>query len=198
MNSLASLMQGAFPQPGPYSTPGIGDGMPGANPMGGLASVLQQGRNPIRVPMQQLDMPQMPEIKEKRPVWKDILGSVLDTIAVAGGRQAGYWPGIQKDQDEAKAARERLLHAIALQRQKAADRAASLQDWQFKERNKVSNAARMAQEAGYQPGTREFQAAVIQYMQRPIMIGGEAYAPQAPQGGGLPQDYNPDEWEVVE
>ncbi len=61
---------------------------------------------------------------------------------------------------------------------------------------RLASYARMAQEAGLQPGTAAYQQFITTVAQRPIMIGGEAYAPQA--GGGLPSGYNPDEWEVVE
>lgn len=197
VNNLASLMQGVYPmarqeeqQPQPT----------------GLAGLLQQGQAPLQPQMQQ---PAMPSIDpqslapKKRPVWKDILGSLLDTFAVAGGAQAGYWPTVQKGQERDDKAREKLEEAIALQKQRMADRAAALEDRKtfsdYQHQNPgPTNVARMLAEAGIDPNSEQGKQLIIQAIQRPIMIGGEAYAPQAPQGGGLPQGYNPDEWEVVE
>lgn len=211
-------LYGSFPPPPDYSTiageqqsaldemmrRGGGPGMPQPQPTG-LAGLLNQGQAPLQPQMQQPNIPSIdPQslAPKKRPVWRDILGSVLDTVAIAGGHSGAYWPGIQQDQERDDKAREKLQEMIALQKQKMAERAAALEDRKtfsdYQQQTKVSNVARMLTEAGIDPNSPQGKQLIIQAIQRPIIIGGEAYAPQAPQGGGMPQGYNSDEWEVVE
>ncbi len=138
----------------------------------------------------------------------NIMGIIGDALQTAGGGQGSFMPMVAQQQQQEEKGRQLLAQLLQQQQMKSQDRQASLQDWQLKQEYQnanpgPTNAARMAQEAGYQPGTPQFQQVVTQYMQRPIMIGGEAYgygqggqAPQAP--GSLPQGYNPEEWEVIQ
>jgi hypothetical protein len=79
--------------------------------------------------------------QKKRPVWKDILGSVLDGIASAGGGQGAYWSTIQKEGDEAKKVREKLAEMIYQRQAKQEDRSAALEDWKVKEQWQRDNPA---------------------------------------------------------
>ena len=170
----------------------------------GLAELLGQ---PIQPQMPELTAPQAnlpkPGAFAKGGKGWEILGIIGDALQTAGGGQATYAPYVMNQRDLETQGRQKLEQLMALAQQKQADRQAALQDWQLKqqysrENPDPTNAARMAQEAGFQPGTPQYQQAILQYMQRPIMIGGEAYGYGQPPQGGFPSGYNPDEWEVIE
>lgn len=179
------------------------------------APLTNEALQPAQMPQQPsfVDMSPLPGVKPKgRGTANDIMGSIFDALAAIGGGKPTYWASVVGDQQEQRQqdfkqqqletdGRQKLAELMVKAQQKQAERDAIFQNWQAQQDYKRSNpdptsAARMAQEAGFQPGTPQYKQAILQYMQRPIMIGGEAYAPTS--APSLPQDYNPDEWEVVE
>jgi len=130
-----------------------------------------------------------------------ILGVLGDALQTAGGGQASYMPYRQAMNQRDEQARQALQELIAQRESKAAERDAALRDKisviDYQRDNPApTNASKMAQEAGLQPGTREYADFITRVATRPIMVGGEAYAPSY--GGNLPQGYDPSEWEVVQ
>jgi hypothetical protein len=185
-------------------TGGLADLMNGIQPMAlrtaggaqGLAGLLPQNQ-PIQPMGQEQLMPMEPNIKKPGAFaqggrgW-EIMGIIGDALQTAGGGQATYGPAMMDIREQEEKGRQALALLMEQQKVKAQERQASLQDWRLKEdyqreNQGPTNAARMAIEAGYQPGTPQFKAAVQQYMQRPIMIGGEAYGYGSPQQDSGPQ-----------
>lgn len=179
VNGLAGLL-------GPDIYQMAGREQRGEQPIG-LAELFNQGAIQPEIPQMQAPQANLPKpgaFAKGGKGW-EILGIIGDALQTAGGGQATYAPYVMNQRDLETQGRQKLEQLMAQAQQKQADREAALQDWQFKEQNKASNAARMAQEAGFQPGTPQYQQAILQYMQRPIMIGGEAYGyGQAPQQQG--------------
>lgn len=104
---LASLMQGIYPMAQKEQQPS------------GLASLL-----PLDTPMQQAivpgdqqgvpPLPQMPGMKPKgRGTANDIMGSIFDALAAAGGAQPVYWPGVVDQQQRDEQGRQRLAERQA-------------------------------------------------------------------------------------
>lgn len=186
---LADLLNGAN-----HMTPGIGDDLPGARPMAqagrqplGLAELMGQSIAPGD---QVLPDAMQPNIKRPGAFgqggkgWQ-IMGIIGDALQAAGGGQGTYAPAMMDIREREELGRQKLAELMAQRETKQQDRAAAFQDQtrmvDYRNKNPgMTNAARMAMDAGYQPGTPQFQQAVRQYMQRPIMIGGEAYG----YGGG--------------
>lgn len=100
----------------PLTTPGIGDGLPGATPMGSYIS------------------PETRSILDNAPPakpgfgTKDVIGIIGDALSAAGGGQGVYTQMKLQDRQ-----RERMLEQAQLQRQ------ADMQDWVAKERYKADH-----------------------------------------------------------
>lgn len=54
----------------------------------------------IGIQRPEFQIPDAPQAPGKRDTWRDVLGSVLDTIAIAGGREGAYWGNVQRQQDQ--------------------------------------------------------------------------------------------------
>lgn len=193
VNNLASLMQGVYPMAQQEAAGGQ---------QGGLAALLGQGAIQPNVAPMQAPQANIPD-PNKRPVWKDILGGVLDTIAIAGGREGGYWPAITKEQELETEGRRKLEQMLALQQQKRAEREEALQGQMqlhdYRTANPgPTNAQKEYEWARQQPGMENvsYQDWVTNYY-RPQFFeqGGQRY--QVTQGG-LPPEYDPNEWEIVQ
>jgi hypothetical protein len=185
VNGLASL----FGQRPNYQTPPYNPGPPQ-----GLAELLGQGAIQPQIPQMQAPQANLPKpgaFAKGGKGW-EIMGIIGDALQTAGGGQATYAPYVMNQRDLETQGRQKLEQMIALQQQKRAEREQALEDQKtlikYRTENEgPTNAARMAEEAGFQPGTPQYQQAILQYMQRPVMIGGEAYgyAPQPQQSGGI-------------
>lgn len=143
-----------------------------------------------------------------------IIGAIGDALQTMGGGQATYMQGVREQQQQEADGRKWLQQLMAQREQKAADRRAEQDQWvQRQEYERANpgptNTARMAAEAGLQPGTPAYQEFIKTVAQRPIMIGGEAWQPQQPrsvQPGAVEDGYqflggdpsNPSSWKKVQ
>jgi len=133
--SLASLMQSAYSPP-QQKVAGLDVSQPTS-----LASYLQAPlTNEALKPAQ---MPQQPSFVEMAPVAgvkpkgrgtaNDIMGSIFDALAAAGGAQPVYWASVLGDQQEQKQQgfRQQQLETEGRQRlaERQAERAATMQQW---------------------------------------------------------------------
>lgn len=110
-----------------------------------------------------------------------IAGIIADALAGAFGGKGGFAPAYtaaQNDDRQMQAWREKVASDhqermdtsnLMLQRQKA------LEDYKHAQGPDPTNAAKMLVERGLHPGTPEFQRELGRYMNRPIMIDGQAY-----------------------
>lgn len=194
---LASLM------PGTITGYGGGAFNPGGN---GLEQV-----SPLQQPMP----PQQPEPKKPGAfgkggdAWK-IMGIIGDALQTAGGGQATYAPYMQQLQErisEEEKFRQRLQ---AQAQQKQQEREAALRDRKeildYQRENPMPDSfARALQGAGINPESPEGQALYRQraeMLTNPVQLvpdgmgGYQAVRPNE-SGGGLPQGYDPSEWELV-
>ncbi len=152
----------------------------GANMMGEITNLdmppalqTQQPQMPAMMQQPQQNMP--PALQDgygKRPLWKDILGGVLDTIAIASGhKEGGYWSGVQDLRDKTDKERE-------FQRQMAAKAEAERSDWLWKQQYERENPDPTAfmQNFGYwkqQPGNEGKSINDYMTLAKPQWVPGE-------------------------
>lgn len=157
----------------------------------GLAGILQT--NPADLVPQAMTI-KGPGAFGKGSTGRTILGIIADGIARGFGGQPGYGPALDKAQEQNRTLelwrqkveqdrKDRLDEAnLALQK------AVALARWkqQNPDAPDPTTAARMAAEAGFKPGTPEFQREVLHYMRKPTVINGQpwGYDDNAPEAGG--------------
>lgn len=137
-----------FGMPDVYSTPGIGDGLPG---MPGYDPGL--GAPPSAIPAQ---------VAPQKFGARDIVGIIGDALSAAGGGQGVYTQMKLRDREQQ---RQQMLAQ--------AQRQQGMSDWLAKEQWERANPKpaapteleRLAVAAGYQPGTPEYQSALRQGFQ---------------------------------
>lgn len=130
--TLASLMQNnpaLTPQSQQPQTPSLASYLQAPLNNEALQSPIMPGDQPGPefVPMSPL-----PGVKPKgRGTANDIMGSIFDVLAAAGGGQPTYWAGVVDHQQRDEQQRQELAERQAAAAQKQADRHATLQDWMF-------------------------------------------------------------------
>ena len=139
-------------------------------------------------------MPDAPQAPGKRDTWRDVLGSVLDTIAIAGGRDGAYWGNVQRQQDQY---REDQKDYQALQQQvNMANYKGdlSLYETAMKAAQGPEPTALMQNDAFLRQQYGDDFAR--KYIMKPTFVQNWD-GTQTEIGGGLPPGYDPSEWEVV-
>ena len=201
--SLSSLMQN---NPADQPPKVAGMAVPGAEPMS-LASYLQAPltNEPLQSAIMPGDQPEpefvpmspLPGVKPKgRGTANDIMGSIFDVLAAAGGGQPTYWAGVLDHQQRDEQQRQELAERQAAAAQKQAERHATLQDWMFQRQYERANPAPNSMETDlstwnrWSPEQRDAYA-TMQDVRSPIAVsrpdGSVVRVPRdfgAPQQGG--------------
>lgn len=192
--------------------PGIISGYGGgtANPDQGLAGILNmQAQQPLQQQIPQVQAPKPSAFARGGRGW-EILGLIGDALQTAGGGQATYAPAMAKQQELETEGRQRLAELIAKQQAAQEAREQALADQKtlidYRTANPAPSPAQREYEwARSQPGMENvsYQDWVQNYY-RPQMqwvpgeYGGGQMVSKYPSGGGLPEGYDPSDWEVVD
>ena len=194
-NGLADIMKSIYPM---AAREGVMNQAPLLTPQQeqaaqqGLASFLPQ----MQVPQGNTDALKPKAFGKGGRGW-EILGIIGDALQTAGGGQATYAPFVLNQREQEEEGRRRLAEHQAQRDGRLGD-LLFIENW--KRNNPApTNAQREYEWAKSQPGMEgiSYRDWVTNYY-RPQFFeqGGQRY--QVTQGGGMPQGYDPGEWEVVE
>lgn len=168
----------------------------GDNPA--LDQWLGNGRWPSPADQQQTDQPGLGGLfrqQTTRPVWKDVLGTALDAIAVAEGMPGNYWAGINAEKDrlaEQMAEEEKFRRQIEMRRQ---DRLDARNEHLWKQQNLGPTSLQRDYDFWRrQPGNDK--GTIDQFMDwyRPQMFGSMGQQYQIERGGEAPDTLSPEEF----
>lgn len=177
--SLADLMKGVYPLAQQEQEPTT------------LASLM-----PLDTPLQSImpgdqpgipDLPRMPGVKPKgRGTANDILGSMFDFMAAAGGAKPQYWNGINEQQQLETEGRQRLA-------ERQAERQAIMEQWVAQQNWKKANPDPSSMEtdlAAWNRMTPEQRQAYAQMqdVRNPIAVSGPQGTFRVPRGFGQPSN----------
>lgn len=185
---IGDLMRSPLGQMAAPSLPMPMPGLPGPTQQPGYVSGGQPG-------LEQVDlsslMAQRPEVKQ----WQKILGTIGDALQVAGGGRASFGPS----QQEQQASDEDWQRQVAIEQYKARQR---LEEKRAEAMRPPPPTAMERNFQWYNTLPPEQQAAFARYQDvvQPKFVpdgygGGQTVSRS---GGGMPPQYDPEEWEVVE
>jgi len=190
--ALADLMKNN-PAMQPPKVAGLS--VPGAEPMS-LASYLtaplmNEAMQPAQMPNPGagfVDMAPVAGVKPKgRGTANDIMGSIFDALAAAGGAQPTYWAGVVDQQQRDEQGRQRLA-------ERQAERKATLDDWIYQQQYKAANLgpaelpadAKLLQWYNGLPDDQKRAYAAFKDVQNPIAVSGPQGTYRVPRGYGQP------------
>lgn len=175
---------------------------------GGLSQMLQ-AEQPLQQQIPQVQPPKPSAFAKGGKGW-EILGIIGDALQATGGGQPTYGPMMAEQRQEEERGRQRLAELLMQQQQRQADRDAALQDRMkiidYQRENPAPDAfGRALMGAGIDPSSAEAQALYrkrAEMLTNPVQLvpdgmgGYQAVRPNEA-AGGLPQGYDPNEWELV-
>lgn len=149
-----------------------------------------------QVGMPEMQMPEAPQAPGKREVWRDVLGSVFDAMAMMGGQRGNYWGGVQREQDQY---RDDMKDYQALQQQVNLAKYRGdigLYEKAMEAAQGPKPTAMMQNDAflreRYGPDFAK------EYLMKPTFVQNwDGTRTQVGGGSALPPGYDPEEWEVV-
>lgn len=172
---------------------------------GGLSQMLQQqAEQPFQQQIPQVQAPKPSAFAQGGRGW-EILGIIGDALQTAGGGQATYAPLMAERRELEEKGRQRLSELMMEQQQRQADRDAALEGQKalidYRRENPGQTQLALNYEyARSQPGQESLTFPQFMSMYKPQIVGGAetGYYNVSPGAqGGLPQGYDPEEWEVV-
>lgn len=176
----------------------------------GLAGILQQqATQPLMQPIPQVQEPKPSAFAKGGKGW-EIVGILGDALATAGGGQATYGPMMAEQRQLEEKGRQKLAELMAQIEQRKADRAAALEDRKtiidYQRDNPAPDSFQKAlMLAGIDPDSDEARNLArkrAEMLTNPVQLvpdgmGGYAAVRPNEAASGLPQGYDPSEWELV-
>lgn len=193
-NGLMGLMSGGYP-------------IAQMAEQGGLNALLQQqAAQPLQQQIPQVQTPRPGTFERGGRGW-EILGIIGDALQTAGGGRATYAPAIAEQRQLEEAGRQKLAQYLMEQEQRKADREASLAGQKELIDYRAANPGQTQLQQNYEyarslPGQEGMTFPQFMSMYKPQIMGSAEtgyynMTPGVMGGGGLPQGYDPNEWEVV-
>lgn len=174
---------------------------------GGLSGLLQQeAAQPLQQPIPQVQAPKPSAFAKGGKGW-EILGIIGDALQTAGGGQATYAPFVGEQRELETQGRQRLAELLQEQQQRQADRQAALEGQKslidYRNANPgMDSFGRALSGAGIEGDeAKSLYRKRAEMLTNPVQLvpdgmgGYQAVRPN--ESGGLPQGYDPSEWELI-